>query len=268
MTALAAAFGYHLQWFGTLVALGLVVGRLLVSRATRVYGDGNVEHAVAAYTWCVVGGIVGAHLLDVLAYQPELLRTEGPRVLLRVWQGSASLGGAVVGFGSFVLYFRIQKLRIEDYLDALALGIAPGWAVCRLGCAVAHDHPGVHSTAWFAVRFPDGLRLDMGMLDAVVLVLLSAGMWLLARRKRPQGALMGVFMLGYSVARFLLDFLRATDLPGSDRRILGLTPAQWICPLLAAGGLWFLRHGLGGSPLRRELAPPTAPPPQLAPPSS
>ena len=51
---------------------------------------------------------------------------------------------------------------------------------------------------------------------------------------------MGVLALGYSVPRFFFDFFRATDLPFVDGRFLGLTPAQWITPVLAAAGVYLL----------------------------
>ena len=237
-------FEFNIRAFAVLVALGIVIGRVLVRRAALVYGPGDPVNAVAAYTACILGGILGAHLFEVLAYDPEPLRREGPLLLLKVWKGSASIGGALGGFGAILLYFRSQRLRAGPYTDALALGIVPAWAVARLGCAAAHDHPGVRSSSWLAVQFPDGPRLDLGLLDALVLAVLGAVLWWLARKKRPQGALFGVFALGYSVPRFFLDFLRATDLPNSDRRFYGLTPSQWICPLLALGGIWLLRHGL------------------------
>jgi len=240
-------FGIKINAFAALVALGLLVGRFLVRRAAVVYGPGDAMHAVAAYTACILGGIVGAHLFDVLAYDPEVLRKEGPIVLLKVWKGSASIGGALGGFGAILLYFRSQGVRAAAYFDALALGIVPAWAVTRLGCAVSHDHPGIRTSSWLGVQFPDGPRFDLGLLDAAVLAVLGAVLWWLARKKRPEGALCGVFALGYSVPRFFLDFLRATDLPNSERRIHGLTPSQWICPLLALGGLWLLRHGLATS---------------------
>ncbi len=259
--------GLTLHWFGTLVALGLLTGRLLVARAARVYGPGDSEQTVNGYTFLVIGGIVGAHLLQVLAYEPGRLRTEGLPLLFRVWDGSASAGGALGGFAATFLYYRSQGLRTGRYLDALTLGVAPGWAIARLGCAVAQDHPGIRSTSWMAVQFVDGKRLDLGLLDAVVLFVLSALLWWLARKKRPEMALLGVFALGYSVCRFFLDFLRATDLPSADRRLLGLTPAQWICPVMAGVGLWLLRHGLRGSPLP-EVSPESAARPGMLPPAS
>lgn len=44
----------------------------------------------------------------------------------------------------------------------------------------------------------------------------------------PPGQLTGSMAVAYSLVRFPLDFLRATDLPRSDPRHLGLTAAQWV----------------------------------------
>ncbi len=188
------------------------------------------------------------HLMQVLAYEPGRLRTEGLPLLLKVWDGSASAGGALGGFAATFLYYRSQGLRPGRYLDALTLGVAPGWAIARLGCAVAQDHPGdpVHLPGWRCSSWTRK-RLDLGLLDAVVLFLLSGEIWWLTLRSGRRWRCRGIFALGYSVCRFFLDFLRATDLPSTDRRLLGLAPAQWICPVMAGVGLWLLRHGLQGA---------------------
>jgi phosphatidylglycerol---prolipoprotein diacylglyceryl transferase len=55
---------------------------------------------------------------------------------------------------------------------------------------------------------------------------------------------MGVLALGYAVPRFFLDFLRARDLPFVDGRILGLTPAQWLTPVLAVVGIRLILSGV------------------------
>src|SRR5262245_15438449 len=233
-------FGLTIHPFGIFAALGVYLGAVLTVRAGRVYGPGDTKSLSEVFTWALVGGLLGAHLLHVLGYHPELLRTQGPLVLFKVWDGVSSMGGVLGGMAGIVLYFRRKRLSIYPYWDALALGTAPGWAVARMGCAVVHDHPGVRSNAWFAVAFPDGPRLDMGLIDCVLLLVISALLYLLARKPRPQGTLMGVLAISYSVPRFFLDFFRATDLAFVDGRILGLTPAQWITPLLAAAGVYLL----------------------------
>lgn len=57
---------------------------------------------------------------------------------------------------------------------------------------------------------------------------------------RPPGLLAGSMAVSYSLLRFPLDFLRATDLPTSDSRYLGLTAAQWGALPLFAAGAWCL----------------------------
>jgi len=54
---------------------------------------------------------------------------------------------------------------------------------------------------------------------------------IVARRYRP-GVIAKVFVLTYFPLRFLLEFLRANDLPLSDARYWSLTPAQWGSLLL------------------------------------
>jgi phosphatidylglycerol:prolipoprotein diacylglycerol transferase len=233
-------FGLTIHPFGIFAAIGVYVGAVLTVRAGRVYGPGDTKSLSEVFTWALLGGLLGAHLLHVLGYHPELLRTQGPLVLLKVWDGVSSMGGVLGGMAGIAAYFWRKGLRIRPYWDALALGTAPGWTIARVGCAVVHDHPGVRSNVWFAVAFPDGPRLDMGLVDCVLLSVITLVLYLLARRKRPEGVLMGVLAISYSVPRFFLDFYRAQDLSFVDGRFLGLTPAQWITPVLAAAGVYLL----------------------------
>jgi phosphatidylglycerol:prolipoprotein diacylglycerol transferase len=65
---------------------------------------------------------------------------------------------------------------------------------------------------------------------------------------------MGLLAVIYSVIRFNLDFLRASDLGFVDKRYWGLTPAQYIVVGLIGVGarlLWL------GSRKKAEIASPT-----------
>lgn len=250
--------GITIHPFGVFAALGVYLGAVLTVRAGRVYGPGDTKSLSEIFTWALVGGLLGAHLLHVLGYHPELLRTQGPVVLLKIWDGVSSMGGVVGGGIGVVLYLRRRGLRFRPYSDAIALGLAPGWMVARIGCAVVHDHPGVRSHAWFAVAFPEGPRLDMGLIDAFVLAIITVLLYSLARKPRPQGVLMGVLAITYCIPRFFLDFFRAQDLAFVDGRILGLTPAQWITPVLAAAGVYFLATA-SRFPLASVAPPPATP---------
>ena len=232
--------GLTIHPFGVFAALGVYLGAVLTVRGGRVYGPGDSKSLSEVFTWALVGGLLGAHLLHVLGYHPELLRTQGPLVLLKIWDGVSSMGGILGGGAGVFFYLHRHGHPIRPYMDAVALGLAPGWTVARIGCAVVHDHPGVRSDAWFAVAFPEGPRLDMGLVDCVLLAVITVLLYVLARKPRPQGVLMGVLAITYSVPRFFLDFYRAKDLAFVDGRVLGLTPAQWITPVLAGMGVYLL----------------------------
>ena len=98
----------------------------------------------------------------------------------------------------------------------------------------------------------------MGLVDCVLLAVITVLLYVLARKPRPQGVLMGVLAITYSVPRFFLDFYRARDLAFVDGRFLGLTPAQWITPVLAGVGVYLLLTA-GRVPLASVARPPDPP---------
>jgi len=239
LPSLPLPFGLRLEAFGIVSTLGTVVGGLLAARAARRYGPGDDRPLRAMAPWAIGLGLVGAHLMHVFGYHPELLG-QGPWVLLRFWDGLSSMGGVLGALVGIIGYFRWKHLALRPYLDPLALGAAPGWAVARIGCFLVHDHPGVRSSFPLAVLFPDGPRHDLGLYDFFVLAALSGVLALVATRKRPDGLLMGILAMGYSACRFALDFLRARDLPFVDGRYFGLTPAQYVAFGLFAVGIWLV----------------------------
>jgi phosphatidylglycerol:prolipoprotein diacylglycerol transferase len=167
--------------------------------------------------------------------------------VVKAWDGLSSMGGVLGALTGIVIYFRKEKLDLYPYWDALALGTAPGWAIARLGCYFVHDHPGWRTDSPLAVAYPlidpvthvayGGPRYDLGIADAFVLTCITVVLYVVARKKRGMGLLMGILATLYSVCRFQLDFLRASDLGFVDRRYFGLTPAQYIVIVLFVLGI-------------------------------
>jgi len=231
--------GVALRPTGLLAAAGLLAGLAVARRAARRDG-----HHPAALTRAVVAGaalgLLGAHLVDLLAYHPERLAEPGA-----LWRpaGLSSMGGLLGGLAGVALVLFGRRPGLSAHGDALALGLAPGWAIGRLGCALVHDHPGRLTDSPLGVRFPDGLRHDLGAYEAALLGGLALVLLLLRRAGLARGRLLAVLAASYGAGRLLLDGLRAADLPGADPRWLGLTPAQWACLVLLAWGLQALRPG-------------------------
>jgi phosphatidylglycerol:prolipoprotein diacylglycerol transferase len=256
--------------FGLLVAIGLLLG----ARTAIEFGVGRrgLDRGIMAdlVAWIAIGGMVGGHVLQVLFYQPQQAIRE-PWTLLYIWSGLSSFGGftgAVIAF--FVWLHRRRITNGLVYADTIAFGLVPGWILGRLGCTVAHDHPGrlthfplavnaarmwpapippPEPTPWIYLSSPrvgtyGGIRFDLGLLELLFTVGVLFTTFLAMRhrerrRGRPyrDGTYLAVMMLLYAPVRFGLDFLRATDLPRSDARYFGLTPAQYGAIALLAGGL-------------------------------
>jgi phosphatidylglycerol---prolipoprotein diacylglyceryl transferase len=240
---------FTLQAFGVFAALGVYVGaRIAVQEAVRHHQDPQplADYAV----WGVGAGVVFGHLVHIFLYHPEELSDW--RRVLAFWEGLSSFGGLLGGVVAAAIYFARRRIRFHDYGDALALGVAPGWGIARVGCFVIHDHPGVVTSFPLAVNFPpraastlgfSGMRHDLGLYDAIALFAFAAVLFALDRRGALRGRLLGLLALMYATSRFFFDTLRATDVPYADARYLGLTPAQYFCFALWAYGLWRLAAG-------------------------
>ncbi len=235
--ALELPLGQKIDIFGVLSAAGVFLGAWLAAREAKGYGKVDDQPLKDLVPWAVGFGLFGGHFMHIFAYHRELLTDFW--VVLRFWDGLSSMGGVLGALLGIFVFFRKEKIPLTPYLDALALGTAPGWAVARLGCFLVHDHPGTLSSFALAVDYPGGARHDLGLYDMLVLLAITALLYTVKRFRPPTGTLMGLLAVGYCGCRFFLDFLRASDLSFVDRRS-GLTAAQYIVPVLFGVGIWLL----------------------------
>jgi len=261
---------FTLEIFGVFVAIGIYVAARINWRQAEREGLDPAPMADFAF-YGVIGGVLAAHLVHLFLYHPEELRARGPLQILKFWDGLSSSGGIVGGLIVAWVYFRGKKIPFDRYADALAVGIAPGWAIARIGCFLVHDHPGVRTTFPLAVdparvwavfgSAPDflrqwgGPRHDLGLYDSLWLFAIATVLYWMRSNGILRHRLMAVMALMYGPARFFFDTLRATDLQYVDARYLGLTPAQYGCIAIVAYGI---------AKLARTRLPLKGPPPLKA----
>lgn len=234
-----------LRVWGLFVALGMVVAVWIIWR--RAANKKAAETMVDLAVWVIIAGLLGARLVHVLFYEPAFYLTN-PVEIFKVWHGGLSsfggLFGAVVGF---FVYLKIKQssLRIEvnkmlKFADALVFASVYGWMVGRLGCVMIHDHPGIPCNCFLALPWPDGTpRFDMAMLEILGMIPLAIWFFMVRKKQEVAGWYLHVLFIYYGALRFILDFFRATDLPGADARYFGLTPAQYFAIVLVVVGARF-----------------------------
>lgn len=234
-----------IQPFGLLVAIGVLIG---ASVCTRESVKRKLDPQILAdfAMWGVVVGVVVGHWVHLFFYHPEEL-SKSPFQILKVWDGLSSMGGLLGGVLAAVVFFRIKGASFRAYADPLALAVSLAWGIARIGCFLAHDHPGAYSNFFLAVDFPGGARHDLGLYDAIALLTMHLVLRGLAKKGLMTHRLLPLLALMYGTTRFFFDFLRATDMQYVDARYFGLTPAQYFCMGLWAYGLYelwrFKQHG-------------------------
>jgi phosphatidylglycerol:prolipoprotein diacylglycerol transferase len=230
--------------FGILVATGILVGAWLTQKRGKELGLVK-EQVAEMITTTLVCGFIFAHIFDVFAYQ-----TKGPDPslwdILNPFGGLSSYGGFIGAVAGMVGWAKYRKQPIMPYADGLGYGLAAGWMFGRLGCFTAHDHPGLHTNFFLGVNYPDGVRHDLGLYEAIWAGGMALLFYFLSRKKRPLGIYVTLLVSCYAPIRFALDFLRAGDVSGADPRYAGLTPAQWLTVVTAVVGallaVWTIKH--------------------------
>lgn len=225
-----------------LAAAVLLGGFIMIRRAARFRIGSRVMFRVSR--WAIACGLIGAHVAKLaMDFTPMFLAD--PTVILTTTRGIRSLGGLAGGFIGVLLCCRLQRLsRFETFrlIDVMAFAMPFAFLVGRLGCALAHDHRGIASTAWIAIRFPEGPRYDLGLIEFLFLIALSALFYWLDRTDRPAGFFLGLYGVTYGLFRAWLDTLH-------------------IQPMRFYGGIVMALIGLGawalmlGHARRAELAP-------------
>jgi phosphatidylglycerol---prolipoprotein diacylglyceryl transferase len=218
-----------LHGFGFLVALGFIFGgRAAMNRAKRLGLDPEVINRLIG--WLVAGTFIGGHVGYGLMYKPEEYLAN-PVEFLKVWQGLSSFGGFVVCVPISIWFFWKEKVRVWPFLDCLAYGMAIGWFFGRMGCFVAHDHPGTETRFWlgaYGICQPHGNKMvachDMGLYEGLWALAVFGLFQLLDRWPLKPGTLVLTLGLLYGPVRFLMDFLRPE---ATDARYAGFTPGQY-----------------------------------------
>ncbi len=247
------------RWYGIMYLLAFagcwLLARYRIGRPGPGEGWTNAALDDLA-TWTMLGVILGGRLGYVLFYDLPTYLAD-PMEIFRIWNGGMSFHGGLLGvlaaFWRFARKTGRTFLNVSDFIAPLVpLGLFWG----RLGNFINGELWGNVTDVPWGMIFPYGgpaprhpSQLYEAGLEGVALF---AVIWVFSRRRRPEGAVSGLFALGYGVFRFAVEFVRMPDAQLGYLAFGWLTMGQVLCLPLIAVGLWLL--------LRKGMAPlPEAP---------
>lgn len=234
------------HWYGLMYLVGfglawLLGRRLIALGVTRL----TLRDHEDLLFYAILGVIVGGRLGYTLFYKPVYYLSH-PLEIVAVWEGGMSFHGGLLGVLLVLVWFARRRgfrfLEIGDFVAPLVpLGLAAG----RLGNFINGELWGrVTDLPWGMVfRGSDGLPRHPSQLYQFALegVLLFCVIWWLARKPQPLGRVSAVFLMGYGILRFLVEFTREPDaflglLAG------GLSMGQWLSLPMIIAGVWLYRY--------------------------
>ncbi len=264
------------RWYGLMYLIGfilaIVIGRLRLKLpyvAAQGWSARDIDDIVF---YGVLGTVLGGRLGYVLFYKPDFYFAH-PLDVFKVWQGGMSFHGGFLGVAAAMALFAWQRkrswLQVTDFIAPM---VPSGLAAVRLGNFINGELWGrvTSPDAPWAMMFPGASRDDGAWLAAhpaeaakwhlnevfaqyqmlprhpselyeIALegIALFLVLWFYSSKPRPLGAITAVFVIGYGLARFTVEFAREPD-DYLGLLSFGLSMGQWLSLPMIVGGTLLL----------------------------
>lgn len=223
-------FGFTIYTHGVGIALAALLGIWLSYRQAKLEGY-DPEIVMDFSLYAILAGVLGARLWEVAFTWQNYV--EHPWTIFAVWQGGLSIQGGILG-GIFIGIWFAKKRNIPVWklADIIAPGLILGMAIGRIGDFMAGDEYGiVSSTFGFIYQQPGTISYQVNgpvpliptvLYESAADLMIMWGLLKLRHRKPVEGLLFLWMLISYSIARFLLEFLRGDSL----RTFMDLRAAQ------------------------------------------
>ena len=226
-------FEIALRWYALSYIFGFVFAALIMRhfvRQTQLWRHNtppmDIEQVDSLISYLVLGVIIGGRLGYVLFYNLDFY-VENPSHILRVWDGGMAFHGGFIGVVlAVILYCRFNGIPIMSGADLIALASPPGLMLGRIANFINAELWGRPTDMPWGVIFPGDRAQDcpeiIGECARHPSQLYEAGMegFLLffvliisaytGRLLRP-GFITGLFICGYGLSRFYIEFFRLAD---------------------------------------------------------
>ena len=236
---------FYIPTYGVLVALAFLAGLTLTIRLARRAGLAPDEITNLA-VYCAIAGIAGAKLCMILFDLGDYLHNPGQIFTLETLQAAGVFhGGFIAALIVAIVYLRKRRLPALKTMDVFAPGVALGQSIGRLGCFAAgccwgkecHLPWGVYFRSNVASPVPlDRPLHPVQLYESAANLVIFAILYRQFNRAHRPGQVIGLYLILYSMARFVIEFFRE-----HEQSLVGpFSITQWIAIALLALGVGIL----------------------------
>jgi phosphatidylglycerol:prolipoprotein diacylglycerol transferase len=243
---------FFLPTYGVMVALAFLAALWIIGRLGREAGLES-EKIMNLGIYCALAGMLGAKLM-MFAFDWQVYLNDPRQIFSRETLQAMGVyqGGLILALITAIVYMKRAHLPPLLTSDVFAPGLALGHAIGRIGCFAAGCCWGQECTRPWAVTFtnPDahqltGVPLDIplhptqlyeSIAEAVIFVFLYRKF----HQPHREGTIIGLYLILYSIVRFLVEFVRNHEQALPFNGPLSLT--QWISLATLAAGIWLTTY--------------------------
>ncbi|MBS9781865.1 MAG: prolipoprotein diacylglyceryl transferase [Gammaproteobacteria bacterium] len=203
-------------WYGLMYAISFLLGYQLVKYFTKDRDDWSEDLVSSLLTYIILGVILGGRIGYVLFYHFDLF-LQNPLYLFKITEGGMSFHGGLIGVIVAVwLFSRKNQRSFFSVIDLIAIVAPIGLFFGRIGNFINGELWGHTTDVPWAMVFPQDpqqlprhpSQLYEAGLEGLLLFII---VYLFARTKPATGRISGLFLVGYGLARFSVEFVRLPD---------------------------------------------------------
>lgn len=251
---------FEIPLYGIIFLMGVVFAVLMGRRLAPEVAVSK-EDVLYGTVYILIGILIGAKLVYLITKLPSLFSVmpavrasfgkNGQATLIYLlnylFGGYVYYGGLIGAVIGVYLYCRQYNVKFVSFMDIFAPLIPFVHGMGRIGCFLAGCCYGIEYHGFGSVQFPENKlipalddvpRVPVQLLEAGLNFIFFGIMIYLFRKKEIRGGrLLGIYLLYYSVARFVLELLRGDKIRGS----VGIfSTSQLISAILVPVGIFLV----------------------------
>lgn len=217
------------HYYGVIIMLGVLAAAWLATREAKRRSV-DPELIWDMLPWLLIAGIIGARIWHILTPPASMVAVgittqyylTHPLDAIAIWNGGLGIPGAVMGgVIALIIYARNKKTSFWLFADIIAPGLALAQAIGRWGNFVNQELYGAPTNLPWAIFIEPAYRLPeykdvayyhpMFLYESLWNLLLMAFLLVIGRKfaaKLKIGDIFLMYLVGYPLARFMLEFIR------------------------------------------------------------
>ena len=234
-----------IHWYGLMYVLAFLFAFGLATYRSKQRDGWTPDMVSDLVFYGALGVILGGRIGYVLFYEFGQFLAD-PLWLFKVWTGGMSFHGGFLGvIVAMVFFARKYKKTAFQTLDFIAPCVPTGLMFGRIGNFIGGElvgRPVENLNYPLAMIFPhvDQLPRHPSQLYQALGegLLLFIVLWWFSMKPRPRMAVSAVFVMGYGIARFFVEFFREPDIDQGYILLGWVTKGQMLSFPMIIIGLW------------------------------